>query len=204
MARFLTISVLLLTFLQGRAQVLSESKTGFDLAEAIIYVDPEDYTVVKKSAELLSQDIERVTGRKIAVVHTPVKGKRIVVGSVEKSALVRDLVRSGQLPATGAWEEYRVKALGNTLVIAGHDRRGTAFGVFEVSRQIGVSPWYWWADVPVKERKHLYLNPALDISDAPKVKYRGIFINDEAPALTAGAVKNSAGLTVNSMPMFLS
>ncbi|HLO37541.1 MAG TPA: glycosyl hydrolase 115 family protein, partial [Lacibacter sp.] len=62
--------------------------------------------------------------------------------------------------------------------------RGTAFGVFEVSKQMGVSPWYWWADVPVQTKKEIYINANATISDAPKVKYRGIFINDEAPALS--------------------
>lgn len=177
----------------ARAQVLSENQTDFDLAHAAIYVDKDDFTVVKKSADLLARDIERVTGRKVPVVYTPVRGKLIVVGSVERSAPIKDLVKNGQLPPPEGWEAYRVKALKDQLVIAGSDRRGTAFGVFEVSRQIGVSPWYWWADVPVKEKKHLYLNPALDISDAPKVKYRGIFINDEAPALSGWSREKFGG-----------
>jgi len=70
------------------------------------------------------------------------------------------------------------------LVIAGSDRRGAAFGVFEISKQIGVSPWYWWADVPVKKQAEIYVNAKMKLTDAPKVKYRGIFINDEAPALS--------------------
>ncbi len=190
--RLLSLFILCFSF-PAQAQVLSESKTGFDLAEAAIYVDKDDYTVVKKSAELLSQDIEKVTGRKVPVVHSPVKGKLIVVGSSEKSAMIKDLVANGQISLVKAWEEYRIKALEDQLVIVGSDRRGTAFGVFEVSRQIGVSPWYWWADVPVKEKKHLYLNPALDISDVPKVKYRGIFINDEAPALSGWSREKFGG-----------
>jgi hypothetical protein len=70
------------------------------------------------------------------------------------------------------------------LVIAGSDRRGTAYGVFELSKQIGVSPWCWWADVPVKKQNNLYINTKAVITDAPKVKYRGFFINDEAPCLS--------------------
>lgn len=195
MTRFLTISVFFFAFLQARSQVISESKTAFDLSEAAIYVDRNDFTVVKKSAELLSRDIEKVTGRKVPVVHSPVKGGMIVIGSMEKSALINDLVSGGQIARVSAWEEYRIKALKNMLIITGSDRRGTAFGVFEVSRQIGVSPWYWWADVPVKQKKNLYLNPELDISDAPKVKYRGIFINDEAPALSGWSREKFGGFT---------
>ena len=70
------------------------------------------------------------------------------------------------------------------LVITGSDRRGTAYGVFELSRAIGVSPWYWWADVPVKHADALYLPPHNFVSNTPGVKYRGFFINDEAPALS--------------------
>src|SRR5690606_10518554 len=102
-------------------------------------------------------------------------------------------IKSRQVKALKEWEEYQIKALKDKLVIAGSDRRGTAFGVSEVSKQIGVSPWYWWADVPVKQQTHLYLNPKLDISDAPKVKYRGIFINDEAPALSGWSKEKFGG-----------
>ncbi|MES2779669.1 MAG: glycosyl hydrolase 115 family protein, partial [Bacteroidota bacterium] len=77
-----------------------------------------------------------------------------------------------------------VKGIDQALVIVGSDRRATAFAVFELSKQIGVSPWYWWADVPVQTKKEIYINSNATISDAPKVKYRGIFINDEAPALS--------------------
>ncbi|MCD8540143.1 MAG: glycosyl hydrolase 115 family protein [Leadbetterella sp.] len=156
-------------------------------------MDKEDFTVVKKAAELLSSDIEKVTGKKVPVVHSAVKGNLILIGSAEKSAGIRDLIRTGQLQAPRGWEEYRIKALKNRLIITGSDRRGTAFGVFEVSKQIGVSPWYWWADVPIKEKKHLYLNPALDLTDAPVVRYRGIFINDEAPALSGWSREKFGG-----------
>lgn len=191
--RFLSVIVIQLLYFSLHAQVLSESKTPFDLSEAVIYVDNNDFTVVKKSAELLSRDIEMVTGKKVAVVHSPVKGKMIVIGSAEKSTPVKELIKSRQVKALKEWEEYQIKALKDKLVIAGSDRRGTAFGVFEVSKQIGVSPWYWWADVPVKQQTHLYLNPKLDISDAPKVKYRGIFINDEAPALSGWSKEKFGG-----------
>ncbi|HEX5653984.1 MAG TPA: glycosyl hydrolase 115 family protein, partial [Chitinophagaceae bacterium] len=76
------------------------------------------------------------------------------------------------------------KGVSQALVICGSDRRGTAFGILELSKQIGVSPWYWWADVPVKKKQSLYIKTNIILADAPKVKYRGIFINDEAPALS--------------------
>ena len=98
------------------------------------------------------------------------------------------------------WEAYQVqtiknpfKGIGNALVISGSDRRGAAFGVFELSKQMGVSPWYWWADVPVKRSSNLFVKENTLISDAPKVKYRGIFINDEAPALSSWSKEKFGG-----------
>lgn len=179
--------------MEAGAQILSDTPTAFDLGRATIYVDKNDFPVVQKSAELLSRDIEKVTGRKVPVVNAPVRGNRIVIGSAEKSEEVKSLIKAGEISLSGDWEEYRIRAVKDKLVIAGSDRRGTAFGVFELSRQIGVSPWYWWADVPVKEKKHLYLHPETNISDSPKVKYRGIFINDEAPALSGWSREKFGG-----------
>ncbi|MEI9806933.1 MAG: glycosyl hydrolase 115 family protein [Bacteroidota bacterium] len=85
------------------------------------------------------------------------------------------------------------KGIDNALIIAGSDRRGAAYGVAEISQQIGVSPWYWWADVPVKKKKELYIQKGLIKTDAPLVKYRGIFINDEAPALSGWSKEKFGG-----------
>ncbi len=84
------------------------------------------------------------------------------------------------------------KGIDKALVIAGNDRRGTAYGVLELSKQMGVSPWYYWADVPAQKKKEIYYTGGLQI-DAPLVKYRGIFINDEAPALTGWSKKTFGG-----------
>ncbi len=78
-------------------------------------------------------------------------------------------------------------------MIAGSDRRGTAYGVFELSKQLGVSPWYWWADVPVKKKMDIYIKKNTTLTDAPKIKYRGIFINDEAPALSGWSKEKFGG-----------
>ena len=85
------------------------------------------------------------------------------------------------------------KGIAHALVIAGNDRRGTAYGVFELSKQMGVSPWYWWADVPVVKQKEIYINENVTLTDAPKVKYRGLFINDEAPALSGWTKEKFGG-----------
>ncbi|MES2776863.1 MAG: glycosyl hydrolase 115 family protein [Bacteroidota bacterium] len=170
-------------------QLISATRTNLDLAQATIVVDPNDFELVKKAAALLQQDIEAVTGKKIPLVHALNSSSKanIIVGSFSNSSLIKTLIASKKITpgqTKDKWEGYHIQSIGNNLLIAGSDRRGTAYGVFELSKQMGVSPWYWWADIPVKKQASLYVNTKTIISDAPKVKYRGIFINDEAPALS--------------------
>lgn len=163
---------------------------------AAICVDDSDYTLVKKAASFLQQDIRSVTNKKPAVINSlssPVKNI-ILIGSVDKSGMIRDLIKRGKFRADslqGQWEAYRLQVVhhpfagvDNALVIAGSDRRGVAYGVFTLSRQMGVSPWYWWADVPVKQKATVYVKDGTYRAGPPSVKYRGIFLNDEAPALS--------------------
>lgn len=181
----------------GHAQLVSTGKTGFELTGAVIYTDSAEDILVKKSAEFLQQDIERVTGRKLSIISQIEKTNSlyIIIGTTGKSGLLKQLSVSekiGLKEINDKWEAYKIQTItaipghpaAKALVIAGSDRRGVAYGVFELSRQMGVSPWYWWADVPVVKKEKLYINPAFRLTDAPKVKYRGIFINDEAPCLS--------------------
>lgn len=159
----------------------------FPLADAVICVDPNDYELIQQTALLLQQDIELVTGRKLSISASIPKTPYILVGSSEKSSLIRSLEKAGKLNTSSLknkWEGYLVQSSANSLIITGNNRRGVAYGAFELSRQLGVSPWYWWADVPVQKKENLYIKKNISLSDAPKVKYRGIFINDEAPALS--------------------
>ncbi|KAF1833840.1 hypothetical protein BDW02DRAFT_598677 [Decorospora gaudefroyi] len=121
----------------------------------------------------------------------------IIVGTIGHSSLIDGMIASGQLDVSeieGQWEAY-VSAVvhnagnmkGDVLVIAGSDRRGAIYGIYDVSEQIGVSPWYWWADVPAKSHQNIYLLKTTKVQKSPTVKYRGFFINDEAPALTGWA-----------------
>ncbi len=172
------------------AQVVAESKlpNSFSLSSAVIYVDNNDYALVKRSAELLQHDVEMVTGKKLPIVHTLAPSAvAIVIGSIQNSSGISQLAKQKKIKTDkiiNKWEAYLLQTLPNTLIIAGNDRRGVAYGVFEISKQIGVSPWYWWADVPVKKKKEIFIKNNITITDAPKVKYRGIFINDEAPCLS--------------------
>jgi hypothetical protein len=118
----------------------------------------------------------------------------IIAGTIGKSPVIEDLVKRGKIivdDISGKWESFIIQVVDKPfpgvekgLVIAGSDKRGTIYGIYEVSAEIGVSPWYWWADVPARKSKNLFVSPGRMIYGEPSVKYRGIFLNDEAPALT--------------------
>ncbi|MES2648967.1 MAG: glycosyl hydrolase 115 family protein [Bacteroidota bacterium] len=170
---------------------------------ATLYIDKHDYTVIAKTAKMFQQDIASVTGISPALVYKlPVAKNIIVAGTIDHSELITKLVASKKLNLTsinGKWEAYKIcvieqpfAGVEKALVIAGSDRRGTAYGLLELSRQMGVSPWIYWADVPAKKSAELYYNGGT-MQDAPAVKYRGIFINDEAPALSGWSKKTFGG-----------
>ncbi|HET9823731.1 MAG TPA: glycosyl hydrolase 115 family protein, partial [Chitinophagaceae bacterium] len=164
-----------------------------------IYVDGNDDWLVHKAASLLQNDIGVVTGRKPEIVSSfpPRTRNIIIIGSIKKCSWIYQLVGEKKLDVEdvkGKWETFKLqvihnpgKGIENAFVIAGSDKRGTAYGVFELSEQLGVSPWYWWADVPVKKKKEVYVKQGTYQFGPPSVKYRGIFINDEAPAFSGWA-----------------
>ncbi|MEF9477860.1 glycosyl hydrolase 115 family protein [Chryseobacterium sp. 1B4] len=99
----------------------------------------------------------------------------------------------------GKWESFVITTIENSkfqkqLIIAGSDRRGTIYGIYEISKQLGVSPWHWWNDVPIRKRPSAYVIPGYFASGEPKVKYRGIFINDEEPAFGTWARTKFGGI----------
>lgn len=164
---------------------------------AAIYADSADHWLVNKAALLLQDDIQRITGQRLPVLNSLPKiaiQHLIIIGSLDKSPLVRQLAKANRIPANrieGKWESFLLKTIrapfpgvGDALVIAGSDRRGTAYGVFDLSKTLGISPWYWWADVPAPKSSELYFNSTEKVVAPPAVKYRGFFINDEAPALS--------------------
>ena len=146
---------------------------------APIVLPPDAPEVVKIAARDLAADIATVSGVKPEVVASA--GARSIAPRVELILAPPDLA--------GRWEAFRLSANSNVLTIAGSDRRGLAFGVYEISRRIGVSPWSWWADVPVTKRAELRLALGVEPVDQPAVKYRGIFINDEDWGLEPWASK---------------
>ena len=192
----------------GSAQTLvakERSANTFDLAQATIYVDAADHPLVQTAAAHLQADLQKVLGKKLPLVNQQPTGAPVVIiiGSADKSRIIKDLSNAQKINTSNLskqWEGYQIKTFQNpfkgvqqAVVITGSDRRGTAYGVFELSKQTGVSPWYWWADVPVKGKKNIFINKNITITDAPKVMYRGIFINDEAPALSSWTYEKNGG-----------
>ena len=168
---------------------------------AELCVDGGDFKVVQIAADCLSADVERVTGIKPSV-KTNAQGLSenvVLIGTVGRSALIDRLIENGKLNVSGIagkWETFVIATVADpmpgvrsALVIAGSDRRGTAFGVFSVSEAIGVSPWIWWADVAPAHRNALIVENKTFTSQPPAVKYRGIFINDEDWGLQPWAAK---------------
>lgn len=160
---------------------------------ATFVTDPADWPGVLRTAGDLQKDIARVTGIQPAqCTDGKVAGKlAVIIGTVGKSRWIDGLIQERKIDVAaiaGKWESFLITTVSNpipgvaqALVIAGSDKRGTIFGSYELSEQIGVSPWYWWADVPVAPRSELFIMPGSFVQGPPAVKYRGIFINDEEP-----------------------
>lgn len=152
----------------------------------------------------LQTDIESVAGVKPAVViNSNMTDFEIIVGTLGVSRTIDQLVSSKKLKTKdlkGKWESFVITVIDNPkanqrqLVVAGSDKRGTIFGIYELSRQLGVSPWHWWNDIPIKKRNNAYVLPGYYASGEPKVKYRGIFINDEEPAFGTWARTKFGGI----------
>jgi hypothetical protein len=168
-----------------------------DGKSAQICVDANDWKGVTRAANDLATDIQRVTGAKAEVtVGSTVAPKSVVVGTLGKSALIDGLVKTGKIKVDdirGEWESYVVQSDENHLYVVGSDKRGTIYGIYDISEKIGVSPWYWWADVPVRKSSALYVKSGRYMQPSPKVKYRGIFINNEEPSFCTWARTHFGG-----------
>ena len=171
--KLLLALLVFLSFIQLPAQgILITEKNGpavFPIVSSsgptAIYVDKNDHWLMHRAAELLRQDLELLTGKKTKIVSTWPKSADhlIIIGSLDSSDIIKQLAAEKKIQVnglTGQWEKFQVqtvkepsKGIRNALIITGSDKRGTAYAVFELSKQMGISPWYWWADVPAKKRK---------------------------------------------------
>ncbi len=172
---------------------------------AALYISTDDHPGVARVAELLQADIERVSGTKPEIIRDtrPGTGPVLLIGTIGMNPLIDELSEKKLLDLStiaGKWESYIIQELkqpfpgvDQLLVVAGSDKRGTLYGMMDLSSSMGVSPWYWWADVPVLRRDRLYVKPGPHRQGEPAVRYRGIFINDEAPALSGWAHEHFGG-----------
>ena len=166
---------------------------GLSLAGATVDTAPGDHDVVAIAAEDLRRDLVAVTGKRAG-------GDSIWAGTIGRNPAIDRLIASGRLDAKrlrGAWESFVIATVDRpapgvrrALVIAGSDRRGTAYGIYELSRAIGVSPWHWWADVTPLAHPELHVRPGTRRFGPPSVRYRGIFLNDEDWGLTPWSATN--------------
>ncbi len=191
-------------------------------SKAKILIDKKDASVVNVAAEALSSDIQMVLGQRSntvgkqgdvsPLVLTKPDGTRqmIIAGTIGQSAYIDRLAKKGKIDADairGKWEAYALqtvkkpmKGIDEALVVYGSDPRGTAYGIFEISRKLGVSPWVWWGDVTPAHQQEVTLQIDKMVEDGPDVQYRGIFINDEDNGFKPWAAKMMDPDVKNSGP----
>ena len=167
-----------------------------------VVVDNDDYEGVLLALNSLQKDLKTVCGTAPSISQQP-SDVCIIVGSL-KSKLINGMLDSGKLSKKdliGKNEKYLLQVIdqpiagvSRALVIAGSDKRGTIYGIYELSRQIGVSPWYWWVDVPAEPHCNIYIKKGVYTDGEPKVAYRGIFINDEWPSFGNWAIEHFGGI----------
>jgi hypothetical protein len=174
-----------------------------------LYISKEDHPGVIRAFEDLQNDINKVSQALPLLItdKVPAGDEVIIAGTIGKSPLIDQLIKSKKLDVTdvaGKWETFVIQVIENPLpgvkrglVIAGSDKRATIYGIYDVSKQIGVSPWHWWADVPAKTNTSIYALPGRFKQGEPAIKYRGIFLNDEEPALGRWAVEKYGGFNHN-------
>ena len=156
---------------------------------SISYADGE-HSCVHRAIASLQKDFEAVMG--VSPMRS-VGDAKVLIGTLGVNPQIDQWVKQGILrDLKGKTEKYIIKTINGQLVIAGSDKRGTVYGIYELSRQIGVSPWYYWADVPVEKHAELFIREGEYTDGEPAIRYRGLFLNDEAPCLTTW-VKNTFG-----------
>lgn len=203
---FLASAALLSTISMSAADRFVNFKQGDLLLNANnrveIYMDTNDCKGVSYAAHALLKDIKSVSGATATLTSDAGFLKKadtvrpaILVGTIGHSAAIDQLVKQKRINGNllkGKREKFIITLTDGQLVIAGSDRRGTIYGIYELSRQMGVSPWYDWADVPIEHHDSIFVNKGIYTDGEPAVRYRGIFLNDEAPCLTSW-VKNTYG-----------
>ncbi|KAI0262821.1 hypothetical protein BC834DRAFT_971882 [Gloeopeniophorella convolvens] len=201
-----------------------QSSSGFSVVSnghaTPVFVSADEWPGVQRAASDFVADIKRVTGVQPSLSNATATSANlksaslpILVGTLGKSSLIDTIVNNTKLDVSsisGSWESWTSQVVTNPLpgvskayVIIGADKRGTIFGMYDLSEQFGVSPWYWWADVPATTHSDLFISASGCSHGSPTVKYRGIFLNDEQPALQNWAMEkftNGTGAALTGSP----
>ncbi|KAF4949715.1 hypothetical protein FSARC_13417, partial [Fusarium sarcochroum] len=183
-----------------------ESEGAFEIQGATIIYDEKDPTGVEIAVKSLADDLEQITGSKSDILSwQALRGNHsfpsVIIAATVNSSLVQALRKDHKIDISdveGKWETFKTipiespfSGIEKGLLVVGSDKRGTMFGVYTLAEQSGQSPLHWWADVPATKHERIYALPKTTIQGEPSVKYRGIFINDEAPGLTGWWAKHS-------------
>jgi len=191
-----------------KSWLANNASSNFILADekaiSPILADEQELPGVIRAIENLRQDIEMVSNKKPEFLKQLRNQKfTLIIGTIGNSQWIDQLVSAKKIDVSNIkdqWDAFQVQVvekpfpvIDRGLVIAGASKRGTIYGIYSLSEQIGVSPWYWWADVPAKKKNKIYIDKKTYVSEIPKVKYRGIFLNDEAPALTNWVTEKYGG-----------
>ena len=179
----LSLLVLILATMTRAAErfvVFTPEADAMLLTSGTISYSESDYEGVKIAIRNLQADLKNTLG---------IDQANILIGTIGKN---KDIDKLKLADLKGKREKYIITTMDNQLIIAGSDRRGTIYGIYELSQQLGVSPWYYWADVPIKKHEKAYIKKGVFTDGEPAVEFRGIFLNDEAPCLTSW-VKNTFG-----------
>jgi len=167
------------------AFALVHNKTTADL-----YYEEADFELVRMAVKNLQADIAKVSDVKPAIINelNLAKRRNVIIGTIDKCYKIKELSDNDKIDIEdirGQWETFKIIVvdkpfpnIDKALVLVGSDRRGTAYAVYELCKQIGVSPWYFWADVPVNKKADIFVKRGSYQFGPPSVKYRGIFIND--------------------------
>ncbi|SDG23686.1 glycosyl hydrolase 115 family protein [Epilithonimonas hungarica] len=181
--------------------VLKEHNSGL-----MLFSDSDSDKGILRAVADLQSDFQKVTGVQPALISqsSGANGMLIIIGEVGKSKTIDALIKAKKIDGNsikGKNEKFIIQNISNpfpgvseAIVIAGSDKRGTIYGIYEMSQQIGVSPWYYWADVPVEKKENLYFKKGIYTDGEPSVEYRGIFLNDEEPSLGGWARATFGGI----------
>ncbi|TKB96594.1 glycosyl hydrolase 115 family protein [Pedobacter cryotolerans] len=185
------------TYMPGSFSLVKKGKVS------PILVSENEWPGAIRAAKNLQSDIEKVTGIGPEFFTDKPQSMPIIIGTIGKSKLIDEMISNRRINVggiAGKWESTLIQVVKNpvigvdsALVIVGSDKRGTIYGIYELSSQIGVSPWYYWADVPAKKSNSIFVIAGEHVISSPAVKYRGIFLNDEAPALSGWSKKEFGG-----------